>query len=137
MDGASLQQPFQSPTTPYSSLYGTPQIFSPTSPIGGALGRPVMGPEVQLSGKHEGLCFYLTRLLRPLWNVMIAVETRNDSSSPIKVRCKKNKIKKKRKKNEGAPGIEPGTSRSAVECSTTELYPLVGIAALKDDFNFV
>ena len=24
---------------------------------------------------------------------------------------------------EGAPGIEPGTSRSAVECSTTELYP--------------
>ena len=27
-------------------------------------------------------------------------------------------------KNEGAPGIEPGTSRSAVECSTTELYSL-------------
>jgi len=26
-------------------------------------------------------------------------------------------------KNEGAPGFEPGTSRSAVECSTTELYP--------------
>ena len=26
-------------------------------------------------------------------------------------------------KTEGAPGIEPGTSRSAVECSTTELYP--------------
>ena len=25
---------------------------------------------------------------------------------------------------EGAPGFEPGTSRSAVECSTTELYPL-------------
>lgn len=24
---------------------------------------------------------------------------------------------------QGAPGIEPGTSRSAVECSTTELYP--------------
>ena len=26
---------------------------------------------------------------------------------------------------EGAPGFEPGTSRSAVECSTTELYPLL------------
>ena len=26
-------------------------------------------------------------------------------------------------KREGAPGFEPGTSRSAVECSTTELYP--------------
>ena len=25
----------------------------------------------------------------------------------------------------GAPGFEPGTSRSAVECSTTELYPLL------------
>ncbi len=28
-------------------------------------------------------------------------------------------------KIQGAPGIEPGTSRSAVECSTTELYPLI------------
>ena len=109
MDGASPQQPFQSPTTPYSPMYGTPQVFSPTSPIGGALGRPVMGPEVQLSGKHEGLCFYLTRLLRPLWNVMIAVETRNDSSSPIKVRCKKNKnSKKKRTKMRGHPGLNQG-----------------------------
>ena len=26
-------------------------------------------------------------------------------------------------KTEGTPGFEPGTSRSAVECSTTELYP--------------
>ena len=25
---------------------------------------------------------------------------------------------------QGAPGFEPGTSRSAVECSTTELHPL-------------
>ena len=25
---------------------------------------------------------------------------------------------------EGALGVEPRTSRSAVECSTTELYPL-------------
>ena len=24
---------------------------------------------------------------------------------------------------QGTPGFEPGTSRSAVECSTTELYP--------------
>ena len=27
------------------------------------------------------------------------------------------------KKIKGTPGIEPGTSRSAVECSTPELYP--------------
>ena len=27
------------------------------------------------------------------------------------------------KKKKGAPGFEPGTYRSAVDCSTTELYP--------------
>ena len=26
-------------------------------------------------------------------------------------------------KIQGTPGFEPGTCRSAVECSTTELYP--------------
>ena len=31
---------------------------------------------------------------------------------------------KRKAKTQGAPGFEPGTSRSAVECSTTELYPL-------------
>ena len=30
---------------------------------------------------------------------------------------------KSKAKTQGAPGFEPGTSRSAVECSTTELYP--------------
>ena len=30
---------------------------------------------------------------------------------------------KTKAKTQGAPGFEPGTSRSAVECSTTELYP--------------
>ena len=34
-------------------------------------------------------------------------------------------LKKKKKKGKGTSGFEPGTSRSAVECSTTELYPLV------------
>ena len=36
---------------------------------------------------------------------------------------KKCEVRKEGKKTEGAPGFEPGTSRSAVECSTTELYP--------------
>ena len=42
------------------------------------------------------------------------------------VELKKRKQLKKiqaKKKSEGAPGFEPGTSRSAVECSATELYP--------------
>ena len=30
----------------------------------GALGRAVVGPEIMLSGKHNGLCRYLARLLR-------------------------------------------------------------------------
>jgi len=35
------------------------------------------------------------------------------------------KLKKQKKaKIQETPGFEPGTSRSAVECSTTELYPL-------------
>ena len=33
--------------------------------------------------------------------------------------------KKLNKNRKGATGIEPVTSRSAVECSTTELYPLL------------
>ena len=50
----------------------------------------------------------------------------SDVASYIMTINKKKKKKKKKKKEgagEGAPGIEPGTSRSAVECSTTELHP--------------
>ena len=32
------------------------------------LGRSVTGPEVILSGRHNGFCAYFSRLLRPLWN---------------------------------------------------------------------
>ena len=32
--------------------------------------------------------------------------------------------KRLKSQKQGTPGIEPGTSRSAVECSTPELYPL-------------
>ena len=38
-----------------------------------ALGRALTGPEVHLSGKHDGLVRYLSRLLRPLWNEPVAV----------------------------------------------------------------
>ena len=35
-------------------------------------------------------------------------------------------------KKKGTPGIEPGTSRSAVECSATDLYPhLLHTSSLK------
>ena len=44
-----------------------------TPNFGMTLGRAVLGPEVELSGKHNGLCRYLARLLRPLWNEHVVV----------------------------------------------------------------
>lgn len=51
--------------------YGTqaPVQYGMRTPnFGMTLGRAVVGPEVELSPKHNGLCRYLSRLLRPLWN---------------------------------------------------------------------
>ena len=41
-----------------------------------------------------------------------------------------------RKKHQGTPGFEPGTSRSAVECSTTELYPPTGVYKKSNNKHF-
>jgi len=52
-----------------SSAVATPPAshFSPAAPLQygtpGGLGKALFGPEVQLSGKHNGLCLYLARLL--------------------------------------------------------------------------
>lgn len=48
-----------------------------------ALGRALTGPEVHLSGKHNGLVRYLSRLLRPLWNEPVAISYR----SPGDMQC--------------------------------------------------
>ena len=50
---------------------------------------------------------------------------------------KKNR-KNYKKRLKGAPGFEPGTSRSAVECSTTELYPqlLNSTAEISSSFQY-
>ena len=49
------------------------------------------------------------------------VVKKNSTENYVIYREKKaNKIQKRLK---GASGFEPGTSQSAVECSTTELYP--------------
>ena len=67
-------QPFfvVSPGTP--PQYGTQTPSSPSGMGVGshALGRALTGPEVHLSGKHDGLVRYLSRLLRPLWNEPVA-----------------------------------------------------------------
>ena len=52
---------------------GSPQLASLTSPYGtpatsygspSVLGRAIMGPELVMSGRHQGLCLYLARLIR-------------------------------------------------------------------------
>ncbi|CAI8052459.1 Nuclear pore complex protein Nup155 [Geodia barretti] len=69
------QTPQTAPPGPLSPPYPAP-VASPygagVTPYGVqgpvALGRAVVGPEVQFSGKFTGLCRYLSRLLRPIWN---------------------------------------------------------------------
>ncbi len=53
----------------------TPISTFPLSPVGSTLGRPLMGPEIKLSGKHDGMCLYLSRLLCQLWDGPVAMET--------------------------------------------------------------
>ena len=62
---SSLPHPYSSSmqmSTPGS--YGNVGSLQGSAGSSGALGRAVMGPEVVLSGKHDGLCRYLARLLR-------------------------------------------------------------------------
>ncbi len=65
---------------PLLLLLATPAQYgtqTPSTPVMGmgpqALGRAMTGPEVHLSGRHDGLVSYLSRLLRPLWNELVAV----------------------------------------------------------------
>lgn len=53
-----------------------------TPNFGMTLGGAVLRPEVELSGKHNGLCRYLARLLRPLWNEHIVVSQLPTRSEP-------------------------------------------------------
>ena len=50
-----------SPQIMSPSVYGTPGS-SYASPS--VLGRAIMGPELVMSGRHQGLCLYLARLMR-------------------------------------------------------------------------
>lgn len=66
--GTQTQTPYGTGT---QTGYGTQTYGMQTPNFGMTLGRAVIGPEVELSGKHNGLCRYLARLLRPLWNERI------------------------------------------------------------------
>ncbi len=56
------------------------------------------------------------------WNVKQLLKLVNKKGQKIYEALRRSQ-KMHEKVLEGAPGFEPGTSRSAVECSTTELYP--------------
>ena len=55
-----------SPQITSPSVYGTPGA-SYVSPS--VLGRAIMGPELVMSGRHQGLCLYLARLIRSVMRV--------------------------------------------------------------------
>ena len=76
ISGGTSPPPYQSPI---GTLH-TPHPIStfPLSPVGNTLGRPLMGPEIKLSGKHDGMCLYLSRLLCQLWDVPVAMETEDN-----------------------------------------------------------
>ena len=60
--------PLSSMATPPHPHPPPPTALSPATPLQystpGSLGRALLGPEVQLSGKHNGLCHYMARILR-------------------------------------------------------------------------
>ena len=77
-----VQAPVQHGTQTPQHQYGMR-----TPNFGMTLGRAVIGPEVELSGKHNGMCRYLARLLRPLWNQHIIysrLPTRNEPEEQVR-----------------------------------------------------
>ncbi len=78
--GSGVHGQYHSTQTPPTT---TPTQYGAQTPnFGMTLGWAVMGPEVQLSGKHNGLCRYLARLLRPLWNEHIVCSNHPTRSQP-------------------------------------------------------
>ena len=57
----SPQGAHASPQMMSPGMYSTPST-SYASPS--VLGRAIMGPELVMSGRHQGLCLYLSRLIR-------------------------------------------------------------------------
>lgn len=50
---------------------------------GGALGGALIGPEVKMSGKHNGLYRYLARLLRPVWSEPVVICVREMNTDQV------------------------------------------------------
>lgn len=46
---------------------------------GGMFGRAAMGPQIMYSGKHDGVCLYITRLLYDIWREPLI----RDKTSPV------------------------------------------------------
>jgi nuclear pore complex protein Nup155 len=81
MNGNNYQTSFQTS----GSAFARVPVSQMSGISGNSLGGPVIGPEVQLSSKHEGLSLYLARLLRPLWNVNMTNQIMECGNNSIKV----------------------------------------------------
>ena len=71
---AAYQSPQVAQASPHitsPSVYGTPGA-SYVSPS--VLGRAIMGPELVMSGRHQGLCLYLARLIRSVTRIVWLIE---------------------------------------------------------------
>ena len=83
-----------------SQSYSLPTQSGLQSPnFGMTLGRAVLGLEVELSGKHNGLCRHLARLLRPLWSkhiVVLHLPTRNQPEEQVRGRGEKRERERER-----------------------------------------
>lgn len=95
---------YQTPTHPTHPTHppaaGAPnfqqQGVLQTPNFGMTLGGAVLRPEVEFSGKHNGLCRYLARLLRPLWNERIVVSqlpTRTEPEEQVRTKGERREVK--------------------------------------------
>lgn len=57
---------YQSQVTQFSpqTMSPSPNVYATPCASPSILGRAIMGPELDMSGKHKGFCLYLARLIR-------------------------------------------------------------------------
>ncbi len=61
----------------FFELGGKPTLnesFRPTTEHGHGLGKPIAGPDYRFSGRHNGICLYLARILKPIWRKEIFIQ---------------------------------------------------------------
>ncbi|XP_019645345.1 PREDICTED: nuclear pore complex protein Nup155-like isoform X1 [Branchiostoma belcheri] len=84
MPGAPSPVPgLQTPAASSALFQSTPSAFVTSTPANQQLpfrspdpSSAAIGPEVKFSGKHNGICLYMARILGPLWESQVVFETK-------------------------------------------------------------